>query len=31
MVSLFAKKASGSIFPKNTLGKSPKKAPKKKK
>ena len=25
MVSLFAKKASGSIFPKNTLGKSPKK------
>ena len=26
MVSLFAKKASGSIFPKNTLGKSPRKA-----
>ena len=29
MVSLFAKKASGSIFPKNTLGKSPKKAARK--
>ena len=26
MVSLFAKKASGSIFPKNVLGKSPRKA-----
>ena len=26
MVSFFAKKASGSIFPKNALGKSPKKA-----